>query len=452
MPGPGVDLPAADAARLRDTLRGRLASTRGKTLALMGALDDHHLYEQPEPVMGVIAWDLGHIAIFEHRWLVEALGGGPTGEEASGLFDPFEHPRSHRGKLDLPDRKATRSILAKVRQQALACLDDADLAADERLLKDGFVHDMVIRHEDQHRENMLATLQLFPEDGAKPGGGHAFTPNDPTPTPASRRTPEGMVEVPPSTVTIGQDPKVGTYDNEWPAHEVHLDAFMIDKAPVTNGAFLAFIQEGGYEDPRHWSEEGWLIRDALNREHPKHWSHEDGSWVTRRFDTVKPLPLDQPVVHVSYHEAEAYASWANKRLPTEAEWETAASLDPNTGEKLKFPWGEDAWSPDRANLGQRTYEPAPVGGYPQGASPVGCHQMIGDVWEWTSTTFTGYPNFEAFPYEAYSKPHFDRGYKVLRGGSWATDPSCGHVTFRNWHQPDHQHMFTGFRCARTIQP
>lgn len=443
---------ASSPAKLKATIRERLAATREATLSLLANMTDEHLYEQPEPIMGIPAWDLGHIALFEHRWLVEAIQGNPLDRELALTFDPFEHPRSHRRELELPDRKTTRSLLSQVRHEALRCLDDADLATDERLLKDGFVHDMVIRHEDQHRENMLVTLQLFPGDGAQRGEEQAFTPSDPKPTPASKRSPEGMVEIPESTVTMGQDPNVGTYDNEWPAHEVHLDAFMIDKAPVTNDAFLTFIEDGGYEDPQHWSEEGWLIKDALNREHPKHWVHEDGSWFTRAFDTVKPLPLDQPVIHVSYHEAKAYASWANKRLPTEAEWETAANLDPSTGEKLRFPWGDDAWSPKRANLGQRAYEPAPVGAYPEGTSPVGCHQLIGDVWEWTSSTFTGYPGFEAFPYEAYSKPHFDRGYKVLRGGSWATEPSLGHVTFRNWHQPDHQHMFTGFRCARTIQP
>jgi len=459
MPGPGVRMPSAGEAlqRLETLLRERLTATRQHTLDLLASLDDAHLYEQPEPVMGVLAWDLGHVAFFEHRWLIEELGGEPVDDETADAFDPFEHPRSARGAMDLPDRKTIRSRLSTVRRRALEVLDDVDLTADDRLVRDGFVHDLMVRHEDQHRENMLVTLQLFGGDPTPPEASvervdGAFAPDDRQPKPQGTEVTSGTVEVPAGTYTLGQAHRVGTYDNEAPAREVELDAFEIEVAPVTNGEYLRFVEDGGYEAPAHWSAEGWAIREALDRSAPKYWVEDDGTWFTREADVAMPLPLDQPVTHVSYHEAQAYASWAGKRLPTEAEWEVAAGTDPATGERTRFPWGDDAWTPERANLAQRTYGPAPVGAYPEGASPVGCHQMVGDVWEWTSTTFDTYEGFEPFPYEEYSLPHAASGFKVLRGGSWATMPSCAHVTFRNWHQPDHQHLFTGFRCARTVDP
>lgn len=458
MPGPGVRMPSAaeDPDALTTRIRERLQGTRSKTLELMAALPDAKLHGQPEQTMGVLAWDVGHIGFFEHRWLVDALGGDPVQPGTAKLFDPFEHPRSERGQLDLPDRKALRGYLDEVRQEALAILDERDLAADERLTLDGFVHDMIIRHEDQHRETMLGTLSLYGrtpvlEDAATPARvDEAFEPPDREPKPEGKTVVDGMVEHPGGAVQIGLDLAVGTYDNEWPAHEVELEPFRIDRAPVTNREYLVFIEDGGYEDQSCWSEDGWMIRQALDLAYPKHWRRTDDGWVTREYDRALLLPLDQPVVHVSYYEAEAYAAWAGKRLPTEAEWEAAASIDPATGEKHRFPWGDAAWTPERANLGQRTYGPAPVGAYPEGASPIGCHQMVGDVWEWTSTVFTGYPGFEAFPYDEYSKAHFDTGYQVLRGGSWATEPSCAQATFRNWHQPDHQQIFAGFRCAEGI--
>lgn len=441
MPGPGVRMPSASSPeKLKTTLRERLAATRDATLSLLANATDKHLFQQPEPVMGVLAWDLGHVALFEHRWLVEAIQGDPLDEELARTFDPDKNPRSHRGDLEFPDRKTLRSLLAHVRDQALRCLDEAPLGTDEKLLRDGFVHDMVIRHEDQHRENMLATLALFPQE-------NAYEPPRRGTPPQPKTRPEGMVTVPETTFTMGRRLKTGVYDNEAPPTEVRLDPFKIQAAPVTNQAFARFIEDDGYHTRDHWSQEGWMIRQALDLEHPRTWTKRQGAWFRPEGQRKVALPPEQPVIHVSYHEAEAYARWAGKRLPTEPEWEAAASLDPQTGRKHRFPWGDEPWTPRKANLGARTCAPAPIGAYPDGASPLGCHQMVGDVWEWTSTTFTPYPGFEAFPYDAYSTPHFDAGFKVLRGGSWATMPSCAHTTFRNWHQADHQHMFTGFRLA-----
>jgi iron(II)-dependent oxidoreductase len=248
---------------------------------------------------------------------------------------------------------------------------------------------------------------------------------------------------------MGTDVDPWAYDNEMPAHEVELAPFWIDTAPVDNASFLGFVGSGGYGDSRWWTEEGWAWRQKAGLEHPQFWQREGaGSWSRRRYGRIEALPLDEPVQHVCWYEADAFARWAGKRLPTEAEWEMAASWDSTARRKLRFPWGDEAPEEHRANLGQRRFGPAPVGAYPAGASPWGCHQMVGDVWEWTSTDFLPYPGFASFPYREYSEVFFGGGYKVLRGGSWATHPVAIRTTFRNWDWPIRRQIFCGFRCAR----
>jgi iron(II)-dependent oxidoreductase len=165
-------------------------------------------------------------------------------------------------------------------------------------------------------------------------------------------------------------------------------------------------------------------------------------------DRAGPVDPARPVCHVCYHEAEAYATWAGKRLPTEYEWEAAASWDPATGSARAFPWGDEPVTPQLANIDQLSFDVAPVGAYPHNVSALGCYGMIGDVWEWTSSDFHGYPGFEAFPYPEYSQVFFGPEYKVLRGGSWATRPGAIRNTFRNWDYPIRRQIFSGFRCAR----
>jgi iron(II)-dependent oxidoreductase len=179
-----------------------------------------------------------------------------------------------------------------------------------------------------------------------------------------------------------------------------------------------------------------------------HWQRDGDGWAYTRFGVTTRVRPDEPVVHVCFHEAQAYARWAGKRLPTEAEWEKAARFDPATARTRRHPWGNDEWTPERANLGQRHLSPAPVGAYPQGASPLGVHQLIGDVWEWCDTTLHGYPGFTAFPYREYSEAFFGPDYRILRGGSFGTDAAACRGTFRNWDYPIRRQIFSGFRCAR----
>jgi iron(II)-dependent oxidoreductase len=249
---------------------------------------------------------------------------------------------------------------------------------------------------------------------------------------------------------LGNADEPWAYDNERAQHEVDLPAFWIDTTPVTNRAFAEFVAAGGYEDPSFWSEMGWSWQSEARFEHPQFWLRDgDGPWSRRRFGTIELLPLDDPVQHVCWYEAEAYARWTGKRLPTEQEWEKAASWDPEHGLKRRFPWGDEQPGPEHANFGGRRFSPAPVGSYPAGASAYGCLQMLGDVWEWTSSDFRSYPGFAAFPYREYSEVFFGNEYKVLRGGSWATHPLVARTTFRNWDFPIRRQIFAGFRCARS---
>ncbi len=255
--------------------------------------------------------------------------------------------------------------------------------------------------------------------------------------------------VPAGLCLIGSDDASTTYDNERPRHRVELAGFRIDAAPITNGEYLAFIDDGGYTRPALWSEAGraWLAESRATG--PMHWQIVDGTRVLVLFGSTLLIDPDRPVMHVSWYESDAYARWLGCRLPTEQEWEKAASWDPERGEARLYPWGDEPPTPARANLGGDLFEPTPVGTYAGGLSAYGCHQMIGDVWEWTSSPFSPYPGFEAFPYREYSAIFFEQAdpFRVLRGGSWATSPIAIRNSFRNWDYPERRQLFCGFRCA-----
>jgi len=294
---------------------------------------------------------------------------------------------------------------------------------------------MIVQHEQQHDETMLATHQL------RQGEPVLQAP----PPPRAAKPVSGEVRIEGGEFVMGTSLEPWALDNERPAHPVQVPAFYIDRAPVTNGQYQQFIDAGGYDDPRWWTAAGWAHRRLADLKAPMHWQG-DGTYV--RFGRREPIVPDEPVVHVCFHEADAYARWAGKRLPTEAEWEKAARFDPATGRSRRYPWGDDDPEPHHANLGQRHLCPAEAGAYPAGASPHGVHQLIGDVWEWTASDFHGYPGFVAFPYEEYSQVFFGPEYKVLRGGSFGTDAAACRGTFRNWDFPIRRQIFSGFRCAR----
>jgi iron(II)-dependent oxidoreductase len=428
---------------LRADIARRLAEARAHTLLLLAPVPEADLRLQHDPLMGPILWDLGHIAHFEELWLLDNVRDGIRFGEMPGLFNPFENPRRVRGELALPSQAELLETLSAVRARVLAALEHAPLDAGAGpLLRDGYVYHMVLQHEYQHGETMLQTLQL------KLGEPYRAPRATPIPPVTADIVAGGMVCFPGGEVEIGTRDTSAAYDNERPRHAIRLKPFLIDVAPVTRAAYLAFMDEGGYRRRELWSDAGWAWLEEAKVEAPKYWVREGAGWQVRSMDRVARADADVPVCHVCYYEAEAYARWAGKRLPTEAEWEAAAAWDPAAAVSRRYPWGDEPPSPLHANLDQLAFEPAPVGAYPRNVSPTGCYGMIGDAWEWTSSDFGGYPGFQTFPYAEYSEVFFGPEHKVLRGGSWATRAGAIRNTFRNWDYPIRRQIFSGFRCAR----
>jgi iron(II)-dependent oxidoreductase len=425
---------------LKREFERRLLDARSRTFSLISSLSDDDLLKQHSPIMSPLIWDVAHIGSFEELWLVQELGDAmPISSLYDEMYDAFKNPRRDRVNLPLLDRAQAAEYLGRVRSAALDSLWRADLRSNDPLTRDGYVFEMILQHEYQHDETMLATLQLMADPGYLP------------PLPAQRRarvSVPDMVFVEAGPFAMGTDDRCTAYDNERSAHEVHLPGYWIDAGPVTNGAYLEFVGSGGYARREHWSAPGWRWLEETAASAPQFWEEAHGTWVVNAFGHRIPLNPREPVQHVCFYEAEAFASWAGKRLPSEAEWEKAASWDSRRRAKRTYPWGDDAPTPEHANLDQLRFRPTEVGAYPLGVSPYGCHQMIGDVWEWVATSFHGYPGFEPWPYREYSEVFFGDEYKILRGGSWAVRPGAIRATFRNWDFPIRRQIFSGFRCAR----
>lgn len=433
----------ATAGEARAALQA-LQAARRRTLALTDCLDDAGLMAQHDPLMSPLVWDLAHVGNQEEIWLVRQAGRRPAlRPDLDEPHDAFRHPRADRPALPLLPPGEARRYLTRVREQALEVLDGTTDGEDP-LLAHCFVFGMVAQHEQQHAETMLATHQLRrgPAVLDAPAPGPA-----PPPAPGGRLPREVLVPGGPFTMGTSTDP--WALDNERPAHTARVPPFWLDTLPVTNAAYQEFIAGGGYDEPRWWTAEGWRQRRRAGWRAPLFWRREGGTWVRRRFGRLEEVPAHEPVVHVCWYEADAYARWAGRRLPTEAEWEKAARHDPATGRSRRYPWGDAEPTPRHANLGQRHLQPAPAASHPDGASPLGIRQLIGDVWEWTATDFQPYPGFAAFPYQEYSQVFFGRGYKVLRGGAFGVDPVACRGTFRNWDFPIRRQIFAGFRTARS---
>jgi iron(II)-dependent oxidoreductase len=409
-----------------------LEEARARTLGVLAPVPDAAQRVQVSELMSPLCWDLAHIGHFEELWLVRELTNAPpTNAAYDDVYDAFRYPRRDRPSLDILDARGARAFDAAVRERVLDVLDRIELDADDRLLRDGFVYGMVVQHEHQHDETLLATLQLM-DEFAHPdadGAGGASTPPRCDAVPHDVLIPGGRAE-------LGTDDDAWAYDNERPRHVVELPPYRIDTTAVTNAAYAEFVDAGGYDDPAHWSEAGWGWRKEADLVAPQFWTHDgDGGWLRRRFGRTEPLPGDEPVQHVCWYEADAYARWSGARLPTEAEWEMAARGTAVAGANL--------W-----RAGAHRFAPGPVGTTADVVSERGVRGMLGGVWEWTSSDFHAYPGFRAFPYREYSEVFFGPEYKVLRGGSWATHPTTTRTTFRNWDFPIRRQIFAGFRCAR----
>ena len=437
----------SDADALRERIAAELLAARDRTTLLTTAIDEPDLVKQHSPLMSPLVWDLAHIANQEELWLLREVGGrDPLHPEIDPLYDAFEHPRAERPTLPLLGAGAARGYGHEVRGRVLDLLEraafrQAPAAFGESLSVNAFAFGQVAQHEVQHDETMLATHQLRV-------GPPVLSAPPPPEAPADAAALPAEVLVPGGPFTMGTSTEPWALDNERPAHEVQVAGFYLDTTPVTNAAYAAFIADGGYDDPRWWTADGWAHRQRAGLTAPLFWQWQ-GEWLRVVFGRKEPVIDNEPVLHVCWYEADAYARWAGRRLPTEAEWEKAARHDPAAGRSRRFPWGDGDPAPALANLGQRHLRPAPAGSYPDGAAPSGARQLIGDVWEWTSSDFLPYPGFTAWPYKEYSEVFFGPDYKVLRGGAFGVSPVAIRGTFRNWDYPVRRQIFAGFRTARS---
>jgi iron(II)-dependent oxidoreductase len=425
----------------RDTLADDLTRARDRTLRLVD-LDDAELRRQYDPLMSPLVWDLAHIGWQEELWLLrdaDPARPGLLSPDVERLYDAFQNPRASRVTLPLLPPTDARTYCRTVRDKVFDKLDA--LTTDEV----GFTYALAVSHEHQHNETMLQALNL--RTGAALLGPGA-------PLPAGRPGVAGTsVAVPGGPFVLGVDAVTEPHslDNERPAHIVDVPGFRIGRVPVTNAEWQQFIDDGGYQRRQWWSEAGWTHRHDAGLSAPQFWNGGDLAGTRTRFGHVEQIRPDEPVQHVTFFEAEAYANWAGARLPTEIEWEKACAWDPAVGQRRRYPWGSSAPTAHLANLGGDALRPAPVGAYPAGASAYGAEQMLGDVWEWTTSPLRPWPGFTPMIYEQYSQPFFDGTgsgeYRVLRGGSWAVAPEILRPSFRNWDHPIRRQIFSGVRLA-----
>jgi iron(II)-dependent oxidoreductase len=392
-----------------------LAEARARTVLLVSSLREAELIWQPTPALSSVLSQLNRIVQYEEQSLLkEADQHRPSPESYDEWFD----------------------LMSEVHQGVLQLLDQTDLTEQPELAER---FRRVLEHEYQRGEAILEILQSL---------GEPYRPVQARRLPLGRRLadPGVMVRFPRGVIHIGADQQLSPWPEERPVHRLEIPAFWLDVMPVTNGDFMTFMGEGGYQMRELWSDEGWQWLRESQVAMPQYWMWQDGGWWSRCMGRDALIDFTRPVCHVSCFEAEAFARFVGKRLPTEFEWEAAASWDPETQSRRQYPWGNMPPSPHVANLDQLAYGPAPVGALPGNISPVGCYGMIGDVWEWTSSDF--------LPYSGSSEPSPSLGEnqtqqaRVLRGGSWATRSGAVRATSRRAEQPDARHLFSGFRCAR----
>jgi iron(II)-dependent oxidoreductase len=409
-----------------------LTEARERTLAIVAPYDDHDMQRVTNPLMSPLVWDLAHIAAYEDLWLAHRHGGLPLlHPELAAMYDAFETPRAARGDLPILDRAQAEQYLADVRGRVAEVLDDVGPG-------DGTIFELVLRHEHQHNETMLQAIELagLPAPGIPRRERPAPSRNGRFVRPLTGLEP---VDVEGGPCRIGASPDGFAYDNERPWHAVDVRDFRIGKVAITNATYLNFVEGGGYRRREWWTDEAWHWKEEYDITHPGSWVRgPDGDWRIRRIDGEAPLDPDEPVVHVSWFEADAFARAHGARLPTEPEWEKAATWDQETRAVAPAPLR-------RANVDQTGFGTAPAGA--GDASPCGALGMLGDTWEWTSTAFHGYPGFRAHPYKEYSEVFFGTGYFVLRGGSWASRAHVVTPTFRNWDLPQRRQIFSGVRLA-----
>jgi iron(II)-dependent oxidoreductase len=433
---------AVDLARM-------LTDARARTLTLIRDLTDAQLIGPRLAIVNPLLWEIGHLTWFQEKWVLRHLHGeDPLLPNADALYDSAGIAHDERWSLPLPSRAETLTYMQRVLDRAIGWLSQRP-PGDEEF----YFYHLVGFHEDMHGEALVYTRQTLGyrapaaqrHDGAMPIRG-----------PTKDETETKDAEIPGGSFRLGSTRDLPfVFDNEKWAHEVHLEPFAISRTAVTNEEFRRFVEDQGYRRRQFWSKAGWRWREATNAGHPVYWvPADDGQWLCRRYDRLDPLARPLPVMHVNWYEAEAYCRWANRRLPTEAEWEAAASAEPGPDgqtigpRKRRFPWGDTRPGPGLAHLDGASPGCIPVTALPAGDSAFGCRQMIGNVWEWTASDFEPYPGFVPDPYKEYSQPWCGGTHKVLRGGAFATCSRLVHNTYRNFYTPDRRDVLAGFRTCR----
>jgi ergothioneine biosynthesis protein EgtB len=418
---------------------------RARTMQIVAPLEIEDYVIQTAEFMSPPRWHIGHTSWFFETVLQKFRPGYRVYSEDflwyfnsyyEGFGSRIERPK--RGTKSRPTVRETVAYRNHIDEQVLDFLD----SADESVLS---LVRMGLEHEMQHQELLVYDIKHLLCDQFKPS-------IKPAPKPLTKV--EGMAEVEGGLFWLGYgttDKNDFAWDNEKPSHQVFIRDFEIDKALVSNGDYLAFIRDGGYENFRWWFSEGW---EVVNREQwraPMYWELNDGEWMIRDFSGLATAESrkDEPVSHVSFFEASAYAKWAGKRLPTEAEWERAACYDARRKTSNAYPWGNTEPDTGKANLFESGYwSVAPIGAFPDGANSYGCQQLIGDVWEWTTSDYVPYPGFKS-EFDEYNDKWFVN-QKVLRGGSYATPQLHIRSTYRNFFHAHERWMISGFRCARDL--
>jgi gamma-glutamyl hercynylcysteine S-oxide synthase len=425
-----------------------MQDARNRTLELVRDLDEDQLMGPMLPTVNPLRWEIAHTAYFYEFFILRQLYRYESvlGERADQLYDSIAVAHDLRWDLPLLNRTDTLSYMQAVFDRLAERLDgNSDSMATEQ---DSFIYQFGIFHEDMHTEAFLWARQTL----AYPTPTLAIAADVSAERAAGPHP--GWAAVPGGQFLLGADKKAPfLFDNEKWGHSVIVEPFEIAKAPVTNREFQAFVDDGGYDREALWGAKSWQWRQQAEAAYPVYWQ-PDGprNWLLRRFDQTMPLPLDEPIIHVSWYEANAYCRWAGQRLPTEAEWEAAAlgeaASDGTLGlGKRRYPWGGTPPDPTRANLDGRALGTIDVGALSAGDSAFGCRQMLGNVWEWTADTFQAFPGFSADAYKEYSDMLFG-DTKVLRGGAWTTRGRMIHGTYRNFFEPHRQNIFSGFRTCR----
>ncbi len=415
-----------------------VADSRARTFELIADLSDAQLLGPRLAIVNPPLWEIGHVAWFQEKWVLRHWSKRqPLINRADTLYDSAAVDHDIRWDLTLPSRQATFEYLEEVRVRVCARLEEREPGAEGTY----FVL-LGVFHEYMHSEALTYTRQThhysYPQLGIE---GHGQEHNS-----GARMSSDA--DIPGGAFKLGATRDLPfVFDNEKWAHAVDVKPFSMSRTAVAQEDFAAFVEDHGYRRQELWSPDGWAWREKNEALHPVYWKKEPGGWLRRHFDDWVALEPRLPVIHVNWFEAEAYCCWAGRRLPTEAEWELAACGGADSDGKRRFPWGQTLPSPERANLDWRARGCVSVDALPTGDSALGCRQMIGNVWEWTSTDFAPYPDFAPDPYKEYSLPWF-HDHKVLRGGCWTTRSDLIRNTWRNFYQPHRRDVFAGFRtCA-----